>query len=113
MKILIVDDNKRIREMMKNILVQPEVEFYECSNGIQALECYRKVKPDWVLMDIVMTGMDGFTATQAILAEHPDARIVVVTNYEDKQYRDLAKQLGAKDYVLKEDLVRLREICRE
>ena len=54
MKILIVDDDQRIRQMIKTILAGDEVVICECSNGAEAYACYAEHQPDWVLMDITM-----------------------------------------------------------
>ena len=78
---------------------------------MQALEQYKEAHPSWVLMDIKMPGMNGFQATKNIIAEDPDARIVIVTDYDDKEFRAAAKQSGARAYILKEDLTKLRVIC--
>ena len=112
MNILLVDDNTRIRGTIKNIISQPGIKCYECNDGAEALECYRNVKPEWTLMDIVMPGMDGLKAMENIISEFPGASIIVVTNYDDTQYRTRAAQLGAKGYVLKENLIELRKILQ-
>jgi DNA-binding NarL/FixJ family response regulator len=111
MNILIVDDSAQVRETIKKILDNPGARYIECDNGEKALELYREVQPAWVLMDIMMPGSNGIQATQNIIAEYPDARIVIVTNFDDKEYRAAAKEAGARVYILKEDLIKLREIC--
>lgn len=113
LNILIVDDNQRMRNAIKNVFDSPKIRFIECNNGFEAVEKYREMQPDWVLMDIVMPVMNGFTATLNIIAEFPDAQIVIVTDYDDKEFRITAKKVGAIAYVLKEDLKKLREICWE
>jgi CheY-like chemotaxis protein len=109
--ILVVDDNARIRSAIIKILTSPGIECIECNNGMQVLERYREIKPAWVLMDIKMPGINGFTAAQSIISEYPDARVVIVTDYDDKEFRATAKQVGAKAYILKEELIKLREVC--
>ena len=71
---------------------------------------YVEHKPDWVLMDIKMTRMDGITATRAIRGSHPEARIIIVTNFEDRGLRSEAFRAGAGAYVLKENVTDLRRI---
>jgi DNA-binding NarL/FixJ family response regulator len=111
MNILIVDDSAQVRETIKKILDNPGVRYYECDNGVKALELYRQIRPVWVLMDVMMPGLNGIQATKDIIAEYPDARIAIVTNFDDKEYRAAAKEAGARVYILKEDLIKLREIC--
>jgi CheY-like chemotaxis protein len=109
--ILIVDDSARVRETIKSILDCPGVQYTECDDGAKALELYREIRPAWVLMDIMMPGINGIQTTQNIIAEYPDARIAIVTNFDDKEFRAAAKQAGAQVYILKEELIRLRDIC--
>ena len=62
-------------------------------------------------MDIMMPGLNGIQVTQNIITEYPDARIAIVTNFDDKEYRTAAKEAGAQAYILKEELIKLREMC--
>lgn len=111
MNILIVDDNPRIRGAIKSLLSAPGIECIECDNGSQALQKYKEAEPAWVLMDIMMPGINGFAATKNIIAEYPNARVVIVTDYGDKEFKAAAEEAGAIAYVLKENLVKLRELC--
>jgi CheY-like chemotaxis protein len=111
--ILIVDDSARVRETIKSILDSPGVQYTECDDGAKALELYREIRPAWVLMDIMMPGLNGIQTAQNIIAEYPDARIAIVTNFDDKEFRAAAKEAGARIYVLKEELIKLREVCLE
>jgi len=111
MKILIVDDNASMRRLIKTVLSDFHAEFVECADGGKALENYRLSKPDIVLMDIMMPEVDGLEATRRIRAAFPDARVVVVTYYDDPDLRKAATSVGAAGYVLKEDLSQLRAFC--
>lgn len=73
-------------------------------DGNAALVRYRELRPDVTLMDIQMPGMDGIAATRAILAEFPEARIVVLTTYEGDGYVLAAIEAGAFAYILKSSL---------
>ncbi|MCI0487594.1 MAG: response regulator, partial [Blastocatellia bacterium] len=66
--------------------------------------------PDWVLMDIMMERVDGITATREIRRAFPDARIVIVTNFDDAKFRDAAREAGAGYYVPKENLMAVRAV---
>ena len=110
MNILIVDDNQQMRRMMKT-LVRDLVEcVFECDDGAGALPAYTKHRPDWVLMDIDLPEMDGISATRRIIAAHPAARVMIVTNYDDADLRETARLAGACQYVVKEDLIEIRRI---
>lgn len=99
--------------MLRNIVGDLTEQCYECSDGSEALAAYTAHHPDWLLMDISMKEMDGLAATRQIIANYPEARIVIVTNYDDSDLRAEARAAGACAYVLKEDLSGLRHlICQ-
>ena len=113
MNLLIVEDNARMREMIKNIISDLVNEITECADGDQALALFSEQKPDWVLMDIQMKNVNGLAATQQILEKFRDAKIVIVTNYNDPKFRESAREAGAIGYVLKENLLDIRRILQE
>jgi two-component system response regulator DegU len=110
MKMLIVDDNPPMRRLIGRVVNDLVSEIRECGDGDEALEAYRQHRPDWVLMDIEMSRMDGITATREILAAFPDAKVVIVSKHGDEQMREAARKAGARGYVLKENLLALREL---
>ena len=79
MRILIVDDHVDCRSMAKYFVEKLGHEGIEAGDGREALELYRKEKPDAVLMDIMMPVMDGIEAFTVILSEDPAARVVFLT----------------------------------
>src|SRR3972149_4931260 len=103
MKIMIVDDNEGIRDVIKNVLERPDVEFLECWDGGEAIGMYSQFQPDWGLMDISMAYVDGISAVSELKAMYPDAKVVMVTDYNDATFRQQAKDAGADWYTLKED----------
>ena len=111
--LLIVDDSERMRRMIKRLIKSVLAEVYECSDGSRALEAYTAHHPDWVLMDIEMKDVDGIAATRQIRAAFPDARIVIVSNYDSDELREAASTAGACGYVVKENLIDLRRILGE
>lgn len=110
MKVLIVDDNEKIRELVRDYLPSSVDEIYECADGSEAFAIYRKYLPDWVLMDIQMKDVDGITATRQIIAAYPKAQVVMVTDYQEDELRNAAFEAGACQYVVKEDLLSISEI---
>src|SRR5215471_16397325 len=109
MVILVVDDNPEMRRMIRNV-VGDLGDVYECSEGEGAVADYNRYQPDWVLMDIRLGAVNGIQATARITAADPDARIVIVTNYDDVELRHACARAGACDYVLKENLSEVRRI---
>jgi CheY-like chemotaxis protein len=110
MNLLIVEDNLKMRQMIKSIVADLAERIDECSDGGDALEIYARHKPDWVLMDIRMEKVDGISATRQIIERFDDAKIIIVTNYDDAEIRKSARQAGACGFVLKENLLKVREL---
>ena len=84
----------------------------ECEDGADALDAYTRLRPDWVLMDIDMKEMDGIAATRQIIAAYPNAKILVVTDYDDVELRRAASEAGASSYVTKENLLSILEVLK-
>jgi CheY-like chemotaxis protein len=113
MKVLIVDDNPLMREMVRQYLPVMTDEVREVDDGALAVAAYRDFLPDFVLMDWQMKLMDGLTATRRIVGDFPNARILIVTQFDDRELRSAASEAGAVGFVLKEDLQSLRSILKE
>jgi DNA-binding NarL/FixJ family response regulator len=109
MKILIVDDNSHMRSTLRDLLSSIVEDISECADGAEAEEAYETLHPDLVLMDIRMPRLDGLTAATHILSAHLDARVVIVSEYNDKAYRSEGLRIGVDRYFLKDDLRPLRE----
>lgn len=105
MNIIIVDDDNIVALSLKTILESsPHINVLEIgSSGLQAIELYRKHKPDVVLMDIRMDGMTGLEAGEIILKEDKDAKILYLTTFSDDEYIIKSLNIGAKGYILKQD----------
>jgi CheY-like chemotaxis protein len=112
-KILIVDDHAETRRMTRFFLRDLPFEFVECTDGADALACYEKSRPDWVLMDWEMKGLNGLRATRRIVEAHPEARILMFTQHADDELREAAIEAGARGFVLKDDLLALRSFLKE
>ncbi|MDP3147588.1 MAG: response regulator transcription factor [Ignavibacteria bacterium] len=112
MTLLLADDNYAVRKMIKDVLASPNNNFIECSNGEEAVKTYAKYLPDWVLMDIEMDVMDGITASKKIIEKYPRAKIVMLTQYNDKHLVRAALNAGAKDFILKENIIQLIDFLK-
>lgn len=110
MTILIIDDNAGMRRLIRAVVGDLADAVHECGDGAEALDAYRRHRPDWVLMDIKMPGLDGIAASRQITAADPRARIVMVSDYDDERLRAAARGAGARNYVTKERLLDLRPI---
>jgi len=102
-KLLIVDDERIEREGLRAILERsfPELVIEEAKNGRIAVETAGLFKPDLVLMDIKMPGIDGLEAVERIGADDPGVKFIMVTAYDTFEYARKAIKLGVKDYLLK------------
>jgi len=111
-KILIVDDHAEARQMIRFFLGDLPFDFEECADGADALDCYEAFQPDWVLMDWKMKRMNGLAATRQITTAYPQAKIIIVTDYNDDDLRRAAFKAGAFGYVLKENLFDVSELLQ-
>jgi DNA-binding NarL/FixJ family response regulator len=103
-RILIADDHDLVRDGLKYMLsYEEDLEAVgEASNGREAVELCRRLKPDLVLMDIRMPQMDGMEATRAIKAQQPEISVLIITTHENPDYLLEAIKAGAAGYVLKD-----------
>ncbi|MFC5468677.1 response regulator [Cohnella suwonensis] len=102
-KLLIVDDEQIEREGLQAILRKgfPDLVIEQAKNGKIAVQMADEFRPDLILMDIKMPGMNGIEAVETIGAEHPDIKFIMVTAYDTFEYARKAIKLGVKDYLLK------------
>lgn len=99
-RIMVVDDSRLVRVQLGDILAGTDYEIAAyCRSGEDAIAQYDEVKPDLVTMDIIMQGMDGLDASEIILKEHPDARIVVISSLAYDDTFERAKAIGVKGFV--------------
>ncbi|HWW27720.1 MAG TPA: response regulator transcription factor [Caulobacter sp.] len=107
-RVLVVDDHPMLREGVAAVLaLQPDMLLVgEAENGAEAVAQHRELRPDVTLMDLQMPGMSGLEAIEAIRAEVPAARIVVLTTYAGDVQALRALKAGATGYLLKSTLRR-------
>lgn len=101
-RVLLVDDSTYIRTVLGSILTDAGFEVAgEAADGEEAIRKYMNLKPDLVLMDVIMEPMNGMEATKAILDKAPEAKILMVTVLEDKDILLDLMKIGAKGYITK------------
>jgi len=110
MKALFVCDNPRTRQLINDFVLTEDDEFRECGDCTNALAAYSEFQPDLVLIDWDMKSSNGLTVTKEIIAEFPDAKIVMLTNFDEPDLRQAAANAGAIDYISKENIFELRNI---
>jgi len=101
-KVMVVDDEIAMREILKIML--KDFKIIEASNGREAIELYKKEKPDLVLMDVMMPIMNGIEATAEIKKIDPNAKIIAITAYASSKGEKVL-EAGAS-YILKKPFTR-------
>lgn len=114
MRVLIVDDDALVAQSLSTILsVEDDVEVVGLgSSGPEATERYRELTPDILLMDIQMPGGDGLSAAERILTEDAGARIIFLTTFSDDEYIVRALRMGARGYLIKQDVAQVAPALR-
>jgi two-component system chemotaxis response regulator CheY len=101
-RVMIVDDAKFIRMVIKDILLKHGHEVVaEADDGEDAIQTYLKVKPDIVLMDIIMPDMDGKKALQKLLIMDPEAKVVMCSSLGQQALITESMKLGAMGFIVK------------
>lgn len=102
-RVMIVDDHNMVRRGLSAFLkVSADLELVgEARNGQEAVQVCEQVRPDVVLMDLVMPEMDGPTATRIIRERFPDVQVIALTSFQEKELVQQALQAGAIGYLLK------------
>jgi DNA-binding NarL/FixJ family response regulator len=110
MKVLIASDNPELRQMIKRFIRDIADEIEECAESEKILAAYGLFLPDWILLDIEMKKSGGFGTAQQVKQSFPNAAIVFLASFDDANLRTIANEIGAKGFVLKENLSILREV---
>lgn len=99
-RVMVVDDSRIQEVQIRNLLADSDYEVAAyCRNGEEALDSYGEVMPDVVTMDIIMPGMDGLETARALLEDHPEAKIIMVSSLAYDDTFDEAREIGAKGFL--------------
>ena len=99
-RVMVVDDSRIQEVQLRSLLEGTEYEVAAyCQDGEDALERYDQVKPDVVTMDIIMPGLDGLETTRALLEDHPEARVIMVSSLAYDETFEEARTIGAKGFI--------------
>ncbi len=101
MRLLVVDDAPQMLKAFRDILEAQGCEVYEAENGEEALTKYAEIRPDVVLMDILMPKLDGISATKRILQDDPTAKIIVISAVGKSGLEKECLVAGAKEFIVK------------
>jgi DNA-binding NarL/FixJ family response regulator len=114
MRVIVVDDDAIVVRSLATILsAEPDIEVAGTgTSGEEAVSLFSSCSPDVVLMDIQMPGGDGLSAAEKILAADPAARVVFLTTFSDDDYIVRALRLGARGYLIKQDVATIAPALR-
>lgn len=101
MRILVVDDAPFILRALRDSLEARGFEIHEAQSGEEALSAYKDIRPDVVLMDILMPGMNGISVTREIMKIDPSANIIVITAIGKPGLEKECMDAGARGFLLK------------
>lgn len=105
MNIIIIDDDFLVVKSLKTIVESNGITVLGVGHsGVEAINLFRTLSPDIVLMDIRMNDMTGIDATKEILKIDPDAKILLITTFQDDEYIREALSLGCRGYILKQNI---------
>lgn len=110
MNILVVEKNKLMRQAIRSLLADIADSIYECDDEAEAMAYSAEYKPDWILMEIKIVEGAVPEAVKQLEATFSQARIMVITNYDDSYSREAARKSGASAYVTKDNLIEARRL---
>jgi len=110
-KILVVDDEVEVVRLLKDFLTSKGYEVHTALNGAEAIALVKEVKPDIVLLDIIMPGIGGIDTLKEIKKIDPTTAVIMITAVIDEELANRAVKLGAFDYITKPINIDYLETC--
>lgn len=108
MKILIVDDHYSLRLLIAEIITGKNEQVFEACNIKDALEIYERERPEWVVTDIRLNDENGLHLAELLKEKYSDSKVIVITNFNEPEYRETAETIGVEGFVLKDNLWSLK-----
>lgn len=117
MKVLIAEDDPHIRKGLATLLEQEGYAVVQAEDGVIALDLYRDVQPEFVLLDIMMPRMDGYSVCKAIRQQNEHVPVIFISAKSEEIDRVVGLELGADDFIMKpfgtrEVMARIRAVTR-
>lgn len=100
-KILVVDDERSVREVLVQFLKLEDFDVVDAANGAQAIEMARTHKPDLMVLDMMMPGMNGLEVLKMVKKEIPQMPVIILSGVQEEKEARKAIELGAYDYIVK------------
>jgi DNA-binding NarL/FixJ family response regulator len=102
-QVLIVDDSEKIRQRLVALLAESDQIRIagQAASGREALDVLERLQPDTVILDIRLPDSSGIALLKTIKTRHPDIKVIMLTNFDDPQYRRQCRQLGADHFLSK------------
>jgi CheY-like chemotaxis protein len=100
-KILVIDDEPGIRDLLDTLLSGKGYDVILADSGEKGLEVFRRARPDVVVLDLKMPGMDGLTVLQQILRDNPKQPVIILTGAGTPESEEQVRKLGVTEYVEK------------
>lgn len=110
-RILVVDDEMNVIRLLEKFLISKEYEVFTAADGPTAVDKVKKLKPQIVLLDVLMPGMNGVDVLREIKEAEPDTSVIMVTAVGDEEIARDCLKLGAFDYITKPINLDYLETC--
>ena len=101
-KILVIDDEQSIRDLLDRLLRRKGYDVILAESGQKGLECFRRERPDVLVLDLKMPGMDGLTVLQQVRSLDPKTPVIILTGAGTAETEQRVRALGGIEYVEKE-----------
>lgn len=109
-RVMIVDNNELVRELIRDMLRPLTSEMVECRSGEEAVTCFERNLPDWTTMDLILDGIDGLEAARQIKSKHPEAAIIIIALCDRPGLRQAAADVGCVAFLTKKRISEVRTI---
>jgi DNA-binding NarL/FixJ family response regulator len=112
MNVLLVEENRALRYILRQLVSSPGTWIQECVSSAEAIAAYAADRPDLVIIDISIKDVDGLTVCIEIRALDPQAKVILVSEFDDAAVRERAQSVGACGYVLKDNLLDVKYLLK-